>query len=201
MFWRAGERVAARPIPFDADRPAVEAARRDPRRFDALYRKYVGQVYSFAVYELRDHHLAEDVTEQVFLRALAALPRFEERGEGQDSTFRVWLFRICRNAISNERRRAARRREAPLDVAELLPAADDPAARVADREAAARAWKAVERLPADRRQALVLRFVEEMTTPEIAAVMGRSEGAVRVLVHRALRAVAADLRPGPGRGR
>ena len=201
MFWRAGERVAARPVPFDADRPAVEAARRDPRRFDALYRKYVGQVYSFAVYELRDHHLAEDVTEQVFLRALAALPRFEERGEGPDSTFRVWLFRICRNAISNERRRAARRREAPLDVAELLPATDDPAARVADREAAARAWKAVERLPADRRQALVLRFVEEMTTPEIAAVMGRSEGAVRVLVHRALRAVAADLRPGPGRGR
>ncbi len=173
----------------------MEAARRDPRRFEPLYRKYVGQVYSFAVYELHDHHAAEDVTEQVFLRALAALPRFEERGDGEASTFRVWLFQIARNALANEHRHRARHPQAPLDAALELPAPGaDPALRSAERDAAARAWRAIERLPGDRRRALVLRFVEEMTTREIAGVMGRSEGAVRVLIHRALRAVADELR-------
>ena len=84
--WRARLRDL---VPLDADRLAVEAARRDPRRFEALYRKYVAQVYSFALYETRDHHAAEDLTEQVFLRALRALPRFDERGADEGSTFRV----------------------------------------------------------------------------------------------------------------
>jgi RNA polymerase sigma-70 factor (ECF subfamily) len=61
------------------------------------------------------------------------------------------------------------------------------------REEGAAAWRAVGRLPADRRQALILRFVDEMSTAEIAGVLGRSEGAVRVLIHRALRSVARDL--------
>ena len=57
-------RGSAEPVvPFDADRPAVEAARRDPRAFEPLYRKYVAQIYSFAVYETHDRSLAEDVTE------------------------------------------------------------------------------------------------------------------------------------------
>ncbi len=171
----------------------MRAAQADARRFEPLYRKYVGQVYSFALYELRDHHAAEDVTEHVFLRALAGLPRFEERGDGERSTFRVWLFQIARRAISNERRRSRRRLEAPLEVAEALSAADDPATLAAQREIALRAWDAVQRLPAERRRAVVLRFVEEMTTREIAAELGKSEGAVRVLIHRAIRSVAADV--------
>lgn len=204
MFWRAGERAESGPVPFDADRSAVQAARRDPRRFDALYRRYVGQVYSFAVYELHDHHRAEDVTEQVFLRALAALPRFEERGEGTDSTFRVWLFRIARNVLNNERRTNARRPEVGLDAAAMVAdPGPDPSAVAAQRETAGDAWQAVDHLPADRRQALILRFVDGLSTAEIAAVMRRSEGAVRVLVHRGLRSVAAELRGGerPGSAR
>ena len=161
-------------------------------------------MYSFAVYELHDHHRAEDATAQVFLRALAALPRFEERGEGPSSTFRVWLFRIARSVLSNERRRAARHPGVALEAADVVPApGPDPATRAVERDDARRAWEAVDRLPTDRRQALVLRFVDELTTSEIAAVMGRSEGAVRVLVHRGLRAVGTELsrgeRPGASR--
>ena len=193
MFRRAGEQPAGRLIPYDADRRAVEVARRDPREFEPLYRKYVGQVYSFALYELRDHHAAEDVTAQVFLRALRGLPVFREREVAPASTFRVWLFQIARNAISNERRRVRRHPEAPLDLAAELRAGDDPHERAAEREREARAWDAVRRLPAERRRALILRFVHEMTTAEIASVLGRTEGAVRVLIHRALRSVAADL--------
>src|SRR4051812_36895018 len=113
----SGEPTIAR---LDRDRPAVEAARRDPARFEALYRKYLAQVYSYALYELGDHHAAEDATERTFLRALAAMPRFEERAGADDpadaSTFRVWLFRIARNAIANERRTARRRPSTSLDA-------------------------------------------------------------------------------------
>ena len=130
------------------------------------------------------------------------LPRFEERarpadGEGA-STFRVWLFQIARNAVANQRRRRAvtrARRSKRRVVADPL----DVEARRVRREEAAAAWRAVGRLPADRRQALVLRFVDEMTTAEIAGVLGRSEGAVRVLIHRALRTVARDLDRGANR--
>ena len=197
---------AARPARLDRDRGLVEAARRDPACFDALYRKYLAQVYSYAFYELRDHHAAEDATERVFMQAMTGLPRFEERADSftgagfsgdvsaDASTFRVWLFRIARNVVANERRRDRRRPVAPLEDAQGLAAADDVVEAAAAREAGATAWQAVARLPEDRRRAVVLRFVDEMSTAEIAEILGRSEGAVRVLLHRALRSVAADLR-------
>jgi RNA polymerase sigma-70 factor (ECF subfamily) len=190
-------RHAARVVRLDRDRPLVEAARRDPALFDPLYRKYLAQVYSYAYYELGDHHEAEDATERTFLQALAALPGFEERarpadGEGA-STFRVWLFQIARNVVANRRRTLRRRPEAPLDAAALVADPLDVEGRVSDRADAAAAWVAVGRLPAERRRAVILRFVDEMTAAEIAGVLGRSEGAVRVLLHRALRTIARDL--------
>jgi RNA polymerase sigma-70 factor, ECF subfamily len=185
---------------LDLDRSQVDAARADPARFDALYRKYVAQVYNYAVYELGDHHEAEDATERTFLSALAALPRFEERagpsdGEGA-STFRIWLFRIARNVVAERRRRWRRQPEAPLDLALDAPSTLDVERAVVERESAMSAWRAVDRLTGDRRRAVILRFVHEMSTAEIAAILEKSEGAVRVLIHRGLRGVARDLRDG-----
>ncbi len=189
--------AAGRVVPLDPDRGLVRAAQADPARFDALYRKYLAQVYSLAYHELRDHHEAEDVTERTFLLALGALPRFHEEAPAdaapEASTFRVWLLRIARNVVANHRRGARRRPTAPLEAAGALAAPDDPQGRVLARDEASAAWAAVARLPGDRRRAVVLRFVEEMSTAEIAGVLGRSEGAVRVLLHRALRSVARDL--------
>jgi len=183
---------------MDRDRSLVEAARADPARFEALYRKYVAQVYNVAVYELGDHHEAEDATERTFLQALAALPRFEERADARDgedaSTFRIWLFRIARNVIAERKRGRRRRPEAALEAAALAADPTDIEGSAIVREEAAAAWRAIGRLPDDRRQAIVLRFVHELPTDEIAEILDRSEGAVRVLLHRALRAVARDLR-------
>lgn len=203
MFWKVGAATEAAPRlrHLDLDRPLVEDAKRDPARFDALYRRYLAQVYSYAYYELGDHHAAEDATAKTFLAALAGLHRFAERatpseGEGA-STFRVWLFRIARNVVANERRAAWRHPAEAIDerATAVVDAsvAGDVEALVVRRDEASAAMDAVGRLAGDRRRALVLRFVDEMSTAEIAGVLGKSEGAVRVLIHRALRNVARDL--------
>jgi RNA polymerase sigma-70 factor (ECF subfamily) len=197
VFRRSEEERASRVTHLDHDRRLVEAARRDPAAFEDLYRRYLARVYSYAYYELGDHHAAEDATEKTFLAALANLSRFEERarpadGEGA-STFRVWLFQIARNVVANERRTARRR---PVDVLSDDAVIADPLdveAAAVRRDDAAAAWTAVGRLTGDRRRAVVLRFVEELSTAEIAGILGRSEGSVRVLIHRALRTVARDL--------
>ena len=202
----AAERVV---VALDRDRPLVEAARRDPAQFDALYRKYLAQVYAYALYELADHHAAEDATERTFLRALAALPRFREQARAEDgpeaSTFRVWLFRIARNVVANERRSRRRMPAASLDavLGAGLVIADgvDLEGDIVTRDEAATALAVVRSLPDDRRRALLLRFVDEMSTAEIAGVLGRSEGAVRVLIHRALGSVARELGHDRGSGR
>ncbi len=182
---------------LDHDRRLVEAAQADPARFEALYRKYLAQVYSFAFYELRDHHEAEDATERTFLAALTGLRRFEERARPADgdgaSTFRVWLFQIARNAIAERRRVRRRQREETLDPAAGLRDPLDVEAIAVRHDEMSAALSAIAQLPDDRRRALVLRFVDEMSTREIAGILGRSEGAVRVLIHRALRTVAREL--------
>lgn len=197
VFRKMSADTERRLVHLDRDRALVEAALREPARFDALYRKYLAQVYSYAFYELGDHHDAEDATERTFLLALGALSRFEERARPADgdgaSTFRVWLFQIARNVVANVRRTRRRRPEAPLEAAAELMAPFDTESGATRRLEADEAWAAVGRLPEDRRRALVLRFVEEMSTSEIAGILGRSEGAVRVLIHRGLRAVARDL--------
>jgi RNA polymerase sigma-70 factor (ECF subfamily) len=199
-LWRSGAAEAApRLAHLDQDRPLVEAAKREPARFDALYRRYLARVYSYAYYELGDHHAAEDATEATFVSALANLQRFEERarpadGEGA-STFRVWLFQIARNEVAGERRRARRRPVEPIGETLGAMVADplNVEAEAVRRDEARAAWRAVGRLPRERRQAMVLRFVDELSTAEIAGVLGKSEGTVRVLIHRALRSVAKDL--------
>jgi RNA polymerase sigma-70 factor (ECF subfamily) len=195
VFWKGRGRNASTGVvvPFDSDRPVVEAARRDPDAFAQLYRKYVAQIYSLALYETRDPHAAEDITEGVFLKALAGLPGFREQGQGERSTFKVWLYAIARNVIANERRRARRRPESPIELALEVPAPDDPAAAAEQRLEARQALDAVMELPPDRRQAVLLRIVHELSAREIGEITGRSEGAVRVLIHRALASVRGRM--------
>lgn len=167
----------------DPDLADVRAAQRDRAAFGLLYRRYVERVYGYCFHLLGDHHDAEDATERTFLRALAAIAAFRDEG----ATFRAWLFRIAHNQIANTLRSRARHRTHPLDPIEGPASGADPAGVLGQAEESRRVRQAIGRLGDDRRAVIVLRFVDGLSAREIGAVLGRSEGAVRVLQHRALR--------------
>lgn len=174
----------------DPDLPAVLAAQADRAAFDVLYRRYLDRVYGYAFYQLGDHHDAEDATERTFMAALRALPTFTDEG----ASFRAWLFRIAHNTIANARRSRIRRSVVPMHPSIDPPAPNaDPAGLVARADELRRVLDAVADLPDDRRQVVLLRFVDGLTSREIGQVMDRSEGAARVLLHRALRDLATRL--------
>jgi RNA polymerase sigma-70 factor (ECF subfamily) len=174
----------------DADLAAVRAAQADGAAFATLYRRYVDRVYGYAFYQLGDHHDAEDATERIFLAAFRALPDFNDQG----SSFRAWLFRIAHNTIANAHRSRARKRteRLPDDFERAAPDAD-PAGQVALADELREIRRVVAAMPDDRRQVILLRFVDDLSTNEIAQVLDRSPGAVRVLLHRSLRELAARL--------
>lgn len=169
--WQGRERETA-------ERQAIEAAKRDPRQFGALYEAYFERIYAFILRRVRDRDAAEDLTADVFHRALASLPRFAWRGV----PFAAWLYRIAANAVADRRTRDARDRDVPNPVEPIEIGLEE-------LEHRAQLFRLVEQLPADQRRVLSLRFAEEKTTREIAALLGRSEGAVKQLQFRALQAL------------
>jgi RNA polymerase sigma-70 factor (ECF subfamily) len=187
---RAARREADHPS-GDPDLADVLAAQADRAAFGTLYRRYLDRVYGYAFYLLGDHHDAEDVTERTFLAALSAIGSFRDTG----ASFRSWLFRIAHNQVANALRTRGRRPTSSLEGVEP-PSGGDPATAVSDADDSRELRRALHSLSADRRQVIVLRFVDGLTAGEIGAVLGRSEGAVRVLQHRALRELAAMLDDG-----
>ncbi|HSK94439.1 MAG TPA: sigma-70 family RNA polymerase sigma factor [Candidatus Angelobacter sp.] len=175
--------------PADPDLAAVRAAQVDRAAFGVLYRRYLDRVYGYCFYLLGDHHDAEDATERTFLAALGAIDRFRDTG----STFRAWLFRIAHNQLANALRSRKRRGTTPLDTVAEPSGGIDPARALDRADDARRVRQALAALAPDRRQVLVLRFVDGLSAREIGDVLGRSEGAIRVLQHRALRDLARLL--------
>lgn len=160
---------------LDDDRPLVEAAQADPARFVALYERYIDRVYAFVSQRTPDRATAEDITSEVFQRALANLGRFEWRGV----PFVAWLFRIASNALADHWRKQGRDLEHP-------PAEVPDAHELQELERRVIVFQLVDRLPEAQRQVVQMRFVEGKSIAEIATALGRSEGAVKQLQLRAL---------------
>jgi RNA polymerase sigma-70 factor (ECF subfamily) len=171
------------------ERRLVEAAQRDPARFGDLYEHYFDLVYAYVVRRMRDRNEAEDLTAEVFHKALRSLPRFKWTG----APFAAWLFRISSNLIADRAQRAAREGSAASAKLESSRTAGLPTrteqAQQADLEQSERSaalFRSVDQLAEDQRRVLVMRFAEEKSIREIAAALGRSEGAVKQLQFRAL---------------
>jgi len=159
------------------ERLLVEAAQKDPHQFGALYELHFELVYAYVVRRVGDRDAAEDLTADVFHKALAGLPRFEWRG----APFATWLLRIAANAIADRGKRPARE-VTDLDSIPEAGAVPD----LAKIERHALLFRLVDKLPEDQRRVVIMRFAEQKSIKEIAHEMHRSEGAVKQLQLRAL---------------
>ena len=153
--------------------------------FSALYQAHLRDVYSYAYYRVGNHHDAEDLTEQTFLQAYRHFERAQ--GESRGRPLRPWLIRIAHNLAANFYRDRSRRPESAMEDAGIISAPHDTEMLVEGREELQRVLEGVKQLPDDRREALIMRFALGMDNREIARAMGRSDGATKVLLHRAIR--------------
>jgi RNA polymerase sigma-70 factor, ECF subfamily len=176
----------------ESDEALVARAKCDREAFGCLYDRYVEQVYRFAHRRVENHTVAEDITARVFQRALEQMPRFEWRG----IPFGAWLVRIAANLIHDHDGHV--QRQIPLhewteggeDAVDSAPGAEE---HYAARQAAGTLWQEVAALPIVQQQVLVYRFVRDMSIREIADTMGRTEGAVKQLLFRAVKRLRQRL--------
>ena len=160
------------------ERLLIEAAQQDPSRFAELYDQNFHRIYAFVARRVRDRAEAQDLTAHVFHQALANLGKFKWRG----APFVTWLYRIASNAIADQARRQLREAGEPTELG--FDASVSGELEAIERRA--RLFREVEKLPEDQRRVIVSRFADEMSIREIAALLGRSEGAVKQLQFRAL---------------
>lgn len=172
------------------DSDLIAMAKKDPKAFGALYERYVKRIYNYVYYRTSSQAEAEDLTARVFQRALQHIPRYEDRGV----PFSAWLYRIAHNLVVNWHRDRSRRQMVNIDDLVLTAFnVEAPEAAAERSEETELLMLAVRRLPEDRQQLLVLKFVERLPNAEIGDIMGRSEGAIKSLYHRTLIALRRDI--------
>lgn len=169
-----------------AERELVERAKSDREAFGALYEQYAPRIQRYLYYRLGDRAEAEELTSRVFLRALDHLGEFEA-GSG---SFAGWLFTIAHNLVANWFRDTARRRTDTLEAVTESAGLGDALSAIDDAEVLR---SAVAHLTAERQHLVLLRYIEGLSHAEIGRVMGKSEGAVRALLHRTLRDLRTEL--------
>jgi len=160
-----------------------QAAQGDAEAFGILYERYVGRIYTYIYYRTGNSDDAEDLTARVFYRAMRHIGNYRHRG----LPFSAWLYRIAHNLVANWHRDNSRRKEIPLDDALVgRNIGDHPETELVQSEERDKLLQVIRRLPSDRQQLLILKFVEHLSNAEIGQIMGRSEGAVKSLYHRTL---------------
>jgi RNA polymerase sigma-70 factor (ECF subfamily) len=166
--------------------------RRLDRDFTELYRAHLRDVYSYSYYRVGNHHDAEDLTEQTFLQAYRHFDRAQRESDGRP--LRPWLIRIAHNLAANYYRDRSRKPQTQLEDAAIVSAPHDTEDLVEGRQELKDVLEGVAGLPDDRREALIMRFALGMDNREIARALDRSEGATKVLIHRAIKQLEQGLK-------
>jgi RNA polymerase sigma-70 factor (ECF subfamily) len=183
----AGKLPSTDPQQEANDRLLIEAAQKDPMMFAELYENNFERVYAFVARRVRNRAEAEDLTAEVFHKALANLPRYKWKG----LPFVSWLLRIAANIIADRAKLSAR--ESNISEVPDSPEAAEQQPALEDDENRARLFRQVQSLPADQQRVIVMRFAEEKTIREIAEQLGRSEGAIKQLQFRGLQNLRTSL--------
>jgi RNA polymerase sigma-70 factor (ECF subfamily) len=173
------------------DIEVVKAAKQNKDAFGEIYERYLDKIYNYIYYRTGNQQDAEDLTAKVFYRALSNIDSYEDRGV----PFQAWLYRIAHNLVANFHRDRSRRKIIPLDdyLAHTLRG-DAPDKQAESTEAKDMLMDAIHRLPEDRQQLLILKFIQEKSNAEIGHIMERTEGAIKSLYHRTLLSLRDELR-------
>jgi RNA polymerase sigma-70 factor, ECF subfamily len=161
---------------------------------EGLYDLYADRIYHYVLARTGDVNAAEDLTAEVFLRVLQHVQRFKLDKTRPAASVSAWLYRIAANLVADHHR--ARQRRPTFDIEEDAPfisAAPDPSQQAERREALERLSGALEKLTEDQRLVVVCKFGEGMSNAQAAAWLGKTEGAIEALQHRALRTLCRLL--------
>jgi RNA polymerase sigma-70 factor (ECF subfamily) len=164
------------------------AQQRDQAAFTQLYEGYFDKIYRYVVLRVRDQAEAEDITQQVFLKALRSISSFQWRG----IPFSAWLFRIARNQVVDHQRKRARQATLPLDET-VAGIGDDPQLLLEQKLSIKQLMVATKRLTEAQREVISLRFAGELPIAEVARIMNKSQGAIKALQHSAIVALRKVL--------
>ena len=154
--------------------------------FGLLYKHYQPQIYRFIYFKVGLREEAEDLPHQVFLNAWNNIEGYQFQG----FPFSSWLYRIARNQVVDHYR-AAKPNTSSLDNVDTEIAAplDDPIAAIEDKNNLTKIKMAISRLKPEYQEIIIMRFVEDMAVKEVASAMGKSEGAIKILQHRAVKSL------------
>jgi RNA polymerase sigma-70 factor, ECF subfamily len=164
----------------------IRAAKQDSKAFGDLYKLYVEQVFRYLYSRIGNVHEAEDITAQTFLVAFESFDRFR-----QEEHFASWLFTIARNKAMDHFRQ--RKNTSSIDEIDDIPVENDPLYGVIQSEQTAALSKLIQALPEEDRELLRLRFLAEMSFPEISHILHRNEEAVKKLTYRLLARLHSQL--------
>jgi RNA polymerase sigma-70 factor (ECF subfamily) len=170
------------------DASLAELARVDAEAFGVLYDRYCDRIFRFAYQRLNDREAAEDLTAEVFFKALRAIDSYRP----SVAAFSTWLYRIAANAVIDYARvrRVTLSLDAAMDVTDRAAPVDEQAI---NRVEAARMWEVIDGLTEAQRTAVALRYGRDLPITAVAEQMGRSEGAVKLLLNRGLAAVRDQI--------
>jgi RNA polymerase sigma-70 factor (ECF subfamily) len=166
---------------------ARRAASGEAEAFGVLYDRHMSAVYRYVFYRVRNEAEAEDVTSEVFMRALRAIPKYEPR-----QAFLAWLYRIARNAVIDRSRRRGARQQVTFEDALAHPNADqivNPDTGLLAGSDASVVRRAMQQLTPLQQEILVLRYVEGLDTKAISKLVGKRDGTIRGIEFRALSAL------------
>jgi RNA polymerase sigma factor (sigma-70 family) len=168
-----------------------KAADGDIEAFGELYSIYLAPIYRYVSYQVRDKMTAEDIVEEVFVKAWKAIGTCK----GKSQTFSAWLYRIAHNHVVNTLRRMNKRvslESAEVEI-ETLIEVTNPEQEVEAKLAKQELLEAMACLSQNQRQVIILKFIEGLNNSEIAQILGKREGAIRVLQMRALSKLRLEL--------
>jgi len=172
------------------DSKLVQLAKSDKEAFGEIYERYLTKIYNYIYYRTGNQQDAEDLTAKVFYRALSHIENYVDKGV----PFQAWLYRIAHNLVANFHRDKGRRKIIPLDdyVVHTLKS-DAPDILAETSEQTGHLMEAIQRLPADRQQLILLKFIEQKSNAEIGVIMDRTEGAIKSLYHRTLLSLRDEI--------